>query len=122
LLRVWLACTCSCSGCDACATRLPPLQEVAALKRLLPLLWPLADSATPASRAAAAYPAALRQQLLAALAAYPLPTVPAEGQALGEALGESGGAGNDGASPAADPLAEKRELLLSALRAVWDQP
>lgn len=102
--------------------RFPPPQEGTALKRLLPLLWPLADSATPASRAAAAYPAALRQQLLAALAAYPLLAVPAEGQVQGEALGQGGGTGTDGASPAADPLAEKRELLLSALLAVWDQP
>ncbi|PRW55976.1 microtubule-associated TORTIFOLIA1 [Chlorella sorokiniana] len=96
------------------------LQEGTALKRLLPLLWPLADTTTPASRAMVAYPTALRQQLLAALAAYPLPALSAEPQQQGEAPGQGGGAAPDGASHAADPLVEKRELLLSALRAVWE--
>lgn len=87
---------------------------------MLPLLWPLADSPSPASRAAAAYPPALRQQLLAALAAYPLPAQPAPGQQVGDGQGQGGGAAPDGSSPGADALAEKCELLLSALRAVWE--
>lgn len=94
-----------------------PPQEGTALKRLLPLLWPLADSATRASRTAATYPPTLQQQLLAVLGAYPLP---AAGQQQGEAQGQDSNAVPDSTSPACDLLAEKRELLLSALRAVWD--
>ena len=90
-------------------------QDGTALKRLLPLLWPLADSATPGASAAAAYPPALRQQLLAALAAYPLPVGATTGH-----QGAAGAASEGTAAPAADPLAEKRGLLVSALRAVWD--
>lgn len=82
-----------------------PLQEGTALKRLLPHLWPLADPASPASQAAPAFPAGLRQALLAALAAYPLP--PAEQQ--------EGAAGED----TKQHLADKRDLLVSALQVIW---
>ena len=80
------------------------------LKRLLPWLWPLADTAAAAGQVALAAPAALRHQLLAALAAYPLPIE--EQQQLQE--GDSASS-----SAAAQTLGDKRELLLSALRAVW---
>jgi hypothetical protein len=79
-----------------------------ALKRLLPWLWPLADTAAVGQLGYAA-PAALRHQLLAALAAYPLPTEEQQQPQEGDAASSS----------AAQALGDKRELLLSALRAVW---
>ena len=79
-----------------------------ALKRLLPWLWPLADTAALGQLGYAA-PAALRHQLLAALAAYPLPTEEQQQPQEGDAASSS----------AAQTLGDKRELLLSALRAVW---
>lgn len=85
-----------------------PLQEGTWLKRLLPLLWPLADPATPASRAAAAYPTSLLQELLAALAAYPLPAPVEEERQEGAGAGE-----------ARLHLGDQRALLVAALREAW---
>lgn len=81
-----------------------------ALKHLLPSLWPLADSASPAGKAAAAWPPAVHARLLAALAAYPLPAAPAE---------PAEGAGASGKAAGALELGEQRDLLASALAAVW---
>lgn len=99
------------------------LQEGIALKRLLPWLWPLADTASPAAAQAASFPPDLCQCLLAALEAYPLPshhsgeagTSLAEHGVSSEAAGEF-----PTAAAGAGGMGEKRELLLSALRAVWD--
>lgn len=94
-------------------------QEGASLKRLLPWLWPLADSSAPAAALAAGFPTELRQQLLAALAAYQVPSsnVDTGQDALGcQAIGDLPFAGGGQAT-----TEDKRELLLSALRAVWDQ-
>ncbi|KAL4457619.1 hypothetical protein ABPG75_012484 [Micractinium tetrahymenae] len=99
------------------------LQEGIALKRLLPWLWPLADTASPAAATAAAFPPELRQRLLAALAAYPLPSSPGPGAGTCQTDGVSSEAagGSPTAAAGAGSVGEKRELLLSALRAVWDR-
>lgn len=72
----------------------------------MPSLWPLADSASPAGQAAATWPPAARARLLAALSAYLLPAAPAEPAEGSKAAGALG-------------LGEQRDLLASALAAVW---
>lgn len=105
------------------------MQEGIALKRLLPWLWPLADADSPPAAAAASFPLQLRQELLAALAAYPLSAAAnGSGQPQGGSAEPGGGsksyAGSTASAAAraapAVSLREKRDLLLSALRAVWD--
>lgn len=57
---------------------------------------------------------------MAALAAYPLPPPAAASEAQQEGGGEvARGAGCPPGGQAGDELADKRDLLLSALRAVW---
>ncbi|PSC72723.1 microtubule-associated TORTIFOLIA1-like [Micractinium conductrix] len=90
------------------------LHAGAPLNRLLPWLWPLADTATAATAAATRYAPALRSQLLDALDSYLLPAGPA-----GAGGGSSQQGGGPGDSPGND-LSEKRDLLVTALRAVWD--
>lgn len=86
------------------------LREGIALKRLLPWLWPLADPTSASGAAARRFPPELRGDLLAALEAYQLPPA-------GPEAGRGGGPG-DG-SPESLQLVEKRDQLLSSLRAIW---
>lgn len=78
---------------------------------MLPFLWPLADSGSGAGQAAAALPAPLRQQLLAALGAYPL--------RCPDPAAAAGTPGDAARSAAMQQLGQKRDTLLSSLRAVW---
>ncbi|KAL4421705.1 hypothetical protein ABPG77_010649 [Micractinium sp. CCAP 211/92] len=95
------------------------LEEGIALKCVLPWLKPLSDSASPAAATAAAVPPDLRQRVLAALAAYPLPS--SSGPDVDSVQAECASAEKSAAVAArAGSLMEKRERLLLALRAVWD--
>lgn len=97
-----------------------------ALTRLLPILWPLADTTSHASQVASAYPAVQREALLAALEACKVSHAAerhrVEGGVAGgdfPAVQAAAGNGDVGSPAAGSALGEKLELLLSALRAVW---
>lgn len=95
------------------------LQDGIALKCVLPWLRQLSDSASPAAATAAAVPPDLRQRLLAALAAYPLPS--SSGPDVNSVQVDCASPGKSANVAArAGSLIEKRERLLLALHAVWD--
>lgn len=90
------------------------VQEGIALKRVMPWLWPLADTASAAAAVASTFPASVHQLLVAALAAYPLPATEHQAGEAGVAASHTSSGGGRG-----QELSEKRDLLVSSLRAVW---